>query len=145
MDWFARWFIKASLAWLGVGVTIGILMAIWPWLAIYRPAHMHANLLGFVAMMIFGVGYHVLPRFSGHKLHSRLLPALHWWVAQTGLALMVTGFVLTPHNAGAAARYTLAAGGMLSAMGAYFFIYNLWRTMKPPPPWPIGRGAPARP
>jgi heme/copper-type cytochrome/quinol oxidase subunit 1 len=138
MDWYARWFIKASLAWLGVGVTLGVVMAVWPRLIYYRPAHMHANLLGFVAMMIFGVGYHVLPRFSGHRLHSRILPAIHWWAANVGLAAMITGFMLLPHGVGGA-RMVLAAGGTISAAGAYLFIYNLWRTMKPPPPWPVGR------
>ena len=64
MDWFTKAFIKASLVWLALGVTAGVAMAIHaPWV-IYRPAHLHMNLLGFVAMMIFGVAYHIMPRLS---------------------------------------------------------------------------------
>lgn len=131
MDPFVRRFIRSSLAWLGVGVTLGVAMAVRPaWLA-FRPAHLHANLLGFVSMMIFGVAYHVIPRFNGRPLHSPRAAALHLWVANLGLAGMVSGFILriyrwTPGSA------LLAAGGALSAIGAFLFIYNLWRTLEPP-------------
>ena len=71
MEPFVRNFIRASLVWLGLGVSLGVAMVIVPQYAlVYRPAHMHANLLGFVSMMIFGVAYHVLPRFVGRPLHS---------------------------------------------------------------------------
>src|SRR5581483_8342877 len=97
MDWFARDFIKSSLAWLAVGVTLGICMAIHPALTIYSPAHMHINLLGFVTMMIYGVAYHVLPRFTGHPLWSRKLPAFHFWASNSGLVMMVAGLALRVH------------------------------------------------
>ena len=71
MDWFVKAFLKASLAWLVAGVTIGVAMGIHPLWTLYRVAHMHIVLLGFVAMMIFGVAYHVIPRFTGYPLHSR--------------------------------------------------------------------------
>jgi len=128
MDWFVKAFLKSSLAWLGVGVTLGIAMALHPVWAVYRTAHMHANLLGFVSMMIFGVAYHVIPRFTGHPLHDRRLAAAHWWAGNVGLLLLVMGFCLVPH--GAAVAWPLAGvGGTLSALGAYAFIYNLWRTI----------------
>ena len=133
MEWFVRAFMKASLAWLGLGVTLGVAMAVHPAWLVYRPAHMHMNLLGFVTMMIYGVGYHVLPRFSGHPLHSRRLPGLHWGVANLGLAMMVAGFGLSP-LLGARATPFLAAGGTLSAFGAYLFIFNMWRTIDGPAP-----------
>ncbi len=53
MDWFVNAFLKASLAWLAAGVSLGVAMAVHPAWAIYRAAHLHMNLLGFVAMMIF--------------------------------------------------------------------------------------------
>ena len=73
MDWFVRAFLKSSLVWLGLGVTLGVGMAGHPAWLVYRPAHLHMTLLGFVAMMIFGVAYHVIPRFTGHPLHGRRL------------------------------------------------------------------------
>jgi hypothetical protein len=133
MDWFVRAFMKSGLTWLGLGVTLGVAMAAQPAWIVYRTAHMHMNLLGFVTMMIFGVGYHVLPRFSGHPLYSRRLAGVHWVLANLGLAAMVAGFVLRPHL-GAGAVPILAGGGVSSALGAYLFIVNIWLTLDGPRP-----------
>lgn len=129
MDPFVRRFVRASLVWFGIGVTLGFGMAIWPgrWMVI-RPAHVHANLLGFVTLMIFGVAYHVIPRFTGAPLHSRALAAVHVWVANAGLALLVGGWILRA-AVGAPANPVLHAGAAVSAVSAGLFIYNLWRTL----------------
>ena len=131
MDPFVRRFIRSSLVWLGVGVTLGVVMAVHPAAAAFRPAHLHANLLGFVSMMIFGVAYHVMPRFTGKPLHSVRAATLHLWVANLGLAGMVSGFILRIYRWGLGAAL-LAAGGVLAATGAFLFIYNIWRTLEPP-------------
>ena len=128
MDYFVRGFVRASLAWLGVGVLIGLSMAFSPMALVYRPAHVHANLLGFVSMMIFGVAYHVIPRFSGAPLFSRRLAGLHLWVANAGLALLVGGWIVRV-SAAAPGQLMVGSGASLSALGAGFFIYNLWRTL----------------
>ncbi|MFL5564160.1 MAG: hypothetical protein ACJ77J_03605, partial [Gemmatimonadaceae bacterium] len=85
------------------------------------------NLVGFVTMMIFGVGYQMLPRFFGHPIHSRAFAVAHIWLANIGLALLVTGFFLAPHI-GARSIPVTAGGGTLWAVGAYGFVYNMWRT-----------------
>jgi cbb3-type cytochrome oxidase subunit 1 len=128
MDWFVKAFIKASVTWLALGVTLGLAIAMHPMWVIYRPAHLHMVLLGFVAMMIFGVAYHVIPRFVGFPLHSRRAAGWHWWMSNAGLVLMVLGFVLRARS-GAVLVPLLSAGGILSALGAYTFAYNLWRTL----------------
>ena len=96
MDTFVRRFIKSSLAWFAGGVLLGVAMAVKPELVIYKPAHLHMNFLGFVTMMIFGVGYHILPRVAGSPLKWKWLASLHWWIANAGLALMVAGFIIRP-------------------------------------------------
>jgi len=131
MEPFVRRFIRSSLAWLGVGVLIGVWMAVDPGAIIYRPAHMHANLLGFVSMMIFGVAYHVVPRFTGHPLRSKRAGLVHLVVANVGLAGMVAGFLLRAHVP-APARVILITGGVLSAVGAFLFIGNVWLTLDEP-------------
>jgi cbb3-type cytochrome oxidase subunit 1 len=142
MDPFVRRFIRASLLWLGTGVVLGVWMALDPRWVTLRPAHVHANLLGFVSMMIFGVAYHVVPRFVGRPLHSRRLPVVHLWLANLGLGGMVGGFLLRLwHPAGAA---LLGAGAILSAAGAFLFIFTLWRTLDEPRPLPtLAPAAPA--
>jgi len=131
MDPFVRRFIRSSLLWLGVGVLIGVAMAVNPAAVAFRAAHLHANLLGFVSMMIFGVAYHVFPRFVGRPLHSRRTAALHLWVANAGLAGMVAGFVLRVYR-WELGMPVLGAGAVLSAGGAMLFIHNIWRTLDAP-------------
>jgi cbb3-type cytochrome oxidase subunit 1 len=137
MDWFVKAFIKSSVAWLAVGITLGVAMALHPVWTIYRPAHMHMNLAGFVAMMIFGVAYHVVPRFTGNRLHSSRAAGMHWFASNIGLALMVCGFALRA-NGLAFGEFLLAAGGIATAVGGYTFGYVIWRTVE-------GKRVPAAP
>ncbi len=104
MDGFVKAFIKASLAWHSLGAALGVAMAPYPLWIVYRPAHLHMLVLGFVTMMIFGVAYHVIPRFSGNPLHGRRLAAWHWWTSNLGLLLMTVGFVVRPRAADPTAR-----------------------------------------
>ena len=132
MEWFVKAFLKASLAWLALGVTLGVAMAAYPNWTVYRLAHVHMLLMGFVTMMIFGVAYHVIPRFAGFPLHSRRAAGWHWWIANAGLVLMVAGFMVRGRGA-ALGTFVLATGGTLSAIGAYVFAFVLWQTLDGPP------------
>jgi len=131
MEWFVRAFLKAGLVWLALGITLGVAMAAHPVWTVYRPAHVHMVLLGFVTMMICGVAYHVIPRFAGFPLHNRRAVGVHWWLSNTGLAMMVCGFIARATNAGPG-TVVLAIGGTLSATGAYIFVYLIWRTVDGP-------------
>ena len=127
MDWFVKAFIRASLAWFALGIVLGLVIAAYPpWVA-YRPAHAHMTVVGFLTMMVFGVGYQLLPRLFGHALFSRALAIAHVWLANLGLGGMVAGFSLQPHIGARSASVT-ATGGVLFALGALGFVYNLWRT-----------------
>jgi len=134
MDWFVRFFIKSALVYLGLGVLMGAWLGFSPNAIIYRPAHVHLSLLGFASMVIFGVAYHVIPRFTGHPLHSRRMAELHWWASNTGLVVLVFGFLFLPWMPGA--RAAIEIGAVLSAAGALLFIYNLWRTLDGSEPRP---------
>lgn len=139
MEPFVRRFVRASLVWLSVGGVLGLAMALAPGhAAAYRPAHAHANLLGFVSMMIFGVAYHIFPRFAGRPLHSRRMAAAHLWTANAGLALMVAGFVLRVH-AWRPGMMALGTGAVASAAGIALFVVNVWRTLDAP----VAKPAPA--
>lgn len=128
MDWFVRAFLKASLVWLTLGTSLGVSMAIVPTWTIYRPLHLHALLLGFVAMMIFGVAYHVVPRFTGAPLRHPRAAGAHWFIANLGLTLLLAGFGMRLHSATGAIAL-LSIGGLLSATGAYVFAFTIWRTI----------------
>lgn len=152
MDGFVKAFLKASLTWLVLGTTGGIVMALYPAWTVYRPAHAHTVVLGFVAMMIFGVAYHVVPRFSGAPLPSRRMPVVHWVMSNAGLVLLAIGFIARANGAHWA-PWLLAVGGSLSALGAYLFAWTIWRTIDASPlgktsariaPEPVAIGRPTR-
>ena len=124
---YVHGFLRASLVWLAIGVLIGAAMAFWPaGHIVYRPAHAHANLLGFVSMFIFGVAYHVLPRFVGRPLPSERMAMWHLWIANAGLALLVAGWIAGPTWMDAG-RHLLIAGASTSLIGVALFIVNAWR------------------
>jgi cytochrome c oxidase cbb3-type subunit 1 len=127
MEWFIKAFIRASLLWFAAGIVLGLAIAVHPQWLIYRPAHAHMNVVGFLTMLVFGVGYQLLPRLFGHPLHSPRLAVAHLFCANVGLAGLVLGFLMQPHNE-PDARWIMTAGGSLFAVGAMLWVYNLWRT-----------------
>jgi hypothetical protein len=88
---YVRGFLRAGLVWIVIGVAIGIGMAWWPaeHLA-FRPAHAHANLLGFVSMFLFGVGYHASAVHGTPLSESQARWALRQvWIQNAGLGPLV--------------------------------------------------------
>ena len=87
-------------------------------------AHAHLMLVGFVGMMIFGIGLHVLPRFTGRPLFSERLADAQFVLVNVGLVTMVTGWL-------AGARLATTAGGALVWIGLLFFALNVVVTVRP--------------
>src|SRR5688572_22114128 len=114
MEWYIKAFIRASLLWFAAGILLGVAMSIHPMWIVYMPAHAHMNVVGFLTMLVFGVGYQLLPRMFGHPLQSRRLAIAHLYFANVGLAGMVGGFMLRPHNV-TAGRWLSSAGGTVYA------------------------------
>lgn len=130
MDPLARRFVAAALAWLLLGTALGLALAL-PLARQHLPpggnplaAHAHRQLYGFVTMMmIFGIAFHVLPRFEGRPLPRPRLVAWQFLAANAGLALFTAGQLLGLEAA-------VAAGGMLMAAGVVLFVAQvaaLWR------------------
>ncbi len=135
MENYVSRFLRSALIWLVIGTSIGAAMALRPTWAVYRPAHLHALLLGFMMMMIAGVAYHVIPRFTMAALHSPRLARIHLWVANIGVLLMVVAFLTRPRGL-ALAQPMLAVGGVTSLAGAWMLAWNLWCTLNRAVPIP---------
>lgn len=89
MDRYMKAFVVMSMLYLFAGAVLGIQLA-WSMASLQlRFAHVHLNLLGFMAMMIFGVGYFILPRFSGKALRWPWLVGVHFWASNLSLIGMV--------------------------------------------------------
>lgn len=96
MDRYMKAFVFMSMLYLLVGALLGVNLA-WSVASLQlRFAHVHLNLLGFMAMMIFGVGYFILPRFSGRALRWPRLVAVHFWSSNVSLIGMVLFYSVWP-------------------------------------------------
>jgi len=157
MEKYPRLFIQMSLIYLFIGMCVGVLRAFGVGT---RPdmvfQHVHYNLLGFMTMIVSGIGYFIVPRFNGTVLYFPRWVAIHFWGANAGLVFMVTGFHLK-HLGGydqyGAGRFHAGVG--LSALGIALFTINLFLTIQfrnrnnqgtvaseiPPPP-PIQKAKP---
>jgi cytochrome c oxidase cbb3-type subunit 1 len=127
MEWFIKAFIRSSLLWFAAGIALGIAMSIHPPWVIYRPAHAHMTVVGFLTMLVFGVGYQLLPRLFGHPLYSAWLAKAHLLLANFGLVGLVVGFLVRPHRSNVGVLLT-SGGGLVFGIGVAFWVWNLWRT-----------------
>jgi cbb3-type cytochrome oxidase subunit 1 len=84
--------------------------------------HSHLMLLGWVSMMIYGVGYHILPRFSGKPLKSRAVAEVQLWLANVGLVGMTLSYT-------AGHRIPAAVFGVMEAASILLFLYNMLATL----------------
>lgn len=94
MKGYVQYFIMASIIYFVLGTFLGMAAFFDPWFYSLRTIHLHLNLLGFMSMMIFGVLYHVLPRFLGKMLYSDSLAWFHFFAGNaTFILLMAMMFV----------------------------------------------------
>lgn len=122
-------FIFAGLAYLVVGVTLGALFIVFPELRPLSTAHAHLNLVGFVTFLIFGVAYHILPRFRGRPLHSEPLAWWQFWLANIGLIGLLVFMGIGAFSSLDGLNVLLGIFGALLALSVYLFVYNLTRTL----------------
>ncbi len=125
-------FLKVGMAYFVLGALLGTLLALPPTRdflykapgAQWRLAHTHLNLAGFVIMIIFGIAYHILPRFAGKPLRSEAWAAAHFWIASLATAGMVIGFIVP------AAAVLLWTGSVAQLAGIVLGVANLWLTIR---------------
>ena len=124
------WFIRCAIIYFLLAILLGIHMsinsAIYPWM----PIHAHFNLLGWMSMMIYGVGYHILPRFSGKPLFSDALANAQLWLSNAGLIGMAACWWVTSHGG---TNTVLLVFSLLEALSVVFFAINMFKTIKAAP------------
>ena len=86
-------------------------------------AHGHIMLLGFFLMFIYGVGLHVLPRFSGFPLYSERMANWQLYIANAGLPVMVAGWLSW-------VNWLVTIGGLLTYAAMGLFAVNMLLTVK---------------
>lgn len=130
MDRFVKNFIIMSIVYLAIASILGLLMLGHPSLMYMKFIHSHLNMLGWVSMMIFGVGYHILPRFTGRPLMYPKLGEVHFWLANISLIGMLLFYLLGMVNTEVSIFRSLSTVfGLIQAVSIFLFFYNMLATM----------------
>ena len=133
MDKYAKAFVKSSLIYLGIGTVMGVSMVLFPDIRFtLTRVHVHILLLGFMAMMIYGVGYHILPRFMGRPVYSARLGNVQVWLANMTLIGLSVSWILAALQGGVWHLLAILFG-IGQGIAIFMFIFNLWKSMVPQP------------
>ncbi len=119
--------------------------------------HVHAGTLGWVAMIIFGSFYSVVPwLWKRERMYSAALVELHFWLAVAGTIVyvfamwnsgIIQGLMWRTYNESGTLAYSFidslvamhpyyiarAVGGLLFLIGGVVGFYNIWMTIRRTP------------
>lgn len=129
MDKFVKGFIVMSIVYLGISTVLGIVMLADRNVLAIKFVHSHLNMLGWVSMMIYGVGYHILPRFMGRPLHSNKIGEAQFYLANISLVGMLLFYCLNAFNPGALYQTITVVFGVVQALAILLFFYNMLMTL----------------
>ena len=93
-------------------------------------------MLGWVSMMIYGVGYHILPRFMGRPLYSNKVGETQFWLANISLIGMLVFYTLNAYQADGTYYKLTVLFGIVQAVTIFLFFYNMLMTLLTKPPQP---------
>jgi heme/copper-type cytochrome/quinol oxidase subunit 1 len=131
MDRFVKNFIIMSIVYLAISTVFGIVMIGSEKLMTLKFVHSHLMLIGWVSFMIYGVGYHILPRFTGRMLKHPAIAEAQFWIANLGLLGMVGFYTLNVYDPASLYRTLTVASGLLEALSIFMFFYNMLVTIGP--------------
>jgi hypothetical protein len=113
--------IRGAFFYLGIGIGLGVLFAFdRPLGGLLRPVHAEANLWGFVTLMIYGMAYHMVPRFMGRPLPAPQLAEWQSWLAIGGSGITISGWLALIYTL-PGARLLLLLGGGLQVLAVLLF------------------------
>jgi cytochrome c oxidase cbb3-type subunit 1 len=152
-------FSVTAVAFYGMSTFEGPVMSIRPVNALshytdWTIGHVHSGALGWVAFIVFGALYYLVPVLWGRReVYSQRLIAWHFWISTMGIVLYITsmwvsgimqglmwraydqlGFLQYSFVETVAAMHPFyvirALGGLMFLSGALIMVYNLVRTMR---------------
>ncbi len=129
MDKYTKAFIVASLLYLLVGSLLGLVIGINDSFASFYFTHVHFNLLGFMAMMIYGVGYFILPRFNARTLKWPGLVPWHFYTANLGLLGMCLFRQMRYTSDSSVITHLFALFAAIEVVSIFFFVLNMASTL----------------
>lgn len=129
MAGFVKRFILMGIIYLVIASAMGVILLVSPHSGHLRFAHVHLNLLGWMSMLIFGVGYHILPRFAGKVLYSERLGEAQFWLANLGLAGMVLISMTGQMTSETPLFPLLILSAVIEVVSIFIFGYNIIMTL----------------
>ena len=143
-------FLKASLIYFIIGVTMGTIITIEPIYdfvvlsKLFERAHAHINLIGWVSLSIIGFIYYIILANFGKPLYSERLGNMGFWLLNIGIsaefiALLVGGYAQA--SAFQAGNFEIAHESVVPYMmliiifafvmmiGVYCSAYNIYKTL----------------
>lgn len=130
MDRFVKNFIAMSMVYLAVASVLGVVMLASPKAMALKFVHSHLMLLGWVSMMIYGVGYHILPRFAGKLIKHPGLCELQFWLANIGLVGMMAFYIPMVYRGPDKTLMTATVGfGIMEAVSIVLFFFIMMKTV----------------
>lgn len=133
-----RRYIKTAIAFLALGIVIGV------WMLVRRElygqlaspfetsAHTHALLVGFMMEMICGVALWLFPRpEKGDVRYSPRVTEAAYWLLTLGTLARVAAELARPALAPLWLRWTIVVAGVGQALGLLLFFYTMWSRIRP--------------
>jgi len=133
-----RRFIKTAIAFLAVGLALGLVIMVqrellgrWPHPYLVS-AHTHALFSGFVMFLILGVALWLFPRpeKDDRRYRPELITAAYW-ILLAGSVLRVGGEVARASSAAAWLAWVVMTGGVLQVLGFGLYFWTMWSRIRP--------------
>jgi hypothetical protein len=119
--WFYGIAVMALLGGLTMGEALALQLVSPAAIGHTRLAHIHLNLLGFLTLTIVGTMHNLFPTVVSAPLHSGRLARMTFFLLPLGIALLVTGFLLSM-------LWVQVAAGIVLLAGVAVYGYNIVRT-----------------
>ena len=125
------YFVRASLVYLALGLTVGGLLlankgvlflpSIWALL----PAHIEFSFVGWMIQLALGIAFWILPRFPTHPIRGK--EQLSWFT----FFLLNLGIWFVVLQSAVEAEWLTLAGRVLEQLGVGLFVVGNWLRIKP--------------
>jgi cbb3-type cytochrome oxidase subunit 1 len=116
--------IKISVVYFAVGVLLGYYMSV-SHSYVLTPVHVHINLLGWTALTLAGIIYHLFPNLGNNRLGKG-----HFWLHNLGLPIMMISLAIMVTTGNEAVLPGVAVGATITVLGVLTFVWNVLSNLK---------------
>lgn len=138
MHTIVRYYLKTSLVFLVLGVMAGLHLLTYRYMLLrsYSPAivaaHVHVLLVGFLLMMVMGMGLWMFPRPAKSDTHyTPTLAHVTYWLVTGGTVVRFFCEWFAPLGSINVLSVGVLLGGTSQAVAVFLFVWNIWTRIRP--------------